>query len=470
MSNSGTIVPILAPQTAIHIIASAELQSEDEELQKQEIGFLFKDASDDIKLNVDTNLCQIADLFGTLLPISRPSTMLLTGWWYSVAPLWQGQHFGPVSPYQYIISTVPSNNHVQITPATRISLQAPSARIPTDPVDSLVSSLASVSLDAIKPKGIPSLPGLEKAYDALLEIVSYPLIYPELIRALRIECPKGILLYGPPGVGKTFLVSSIAQACNAKVVTIHGPEVYGPYVGESEEKLRAKFDQAKAMTVEEGAPVILFIDELSLGDCIRYTRGNLTSAYNLSQDSLTPHRAEAQSHESRVVAQLLTLMDGVTSRGRIVVVGATNRPNAIDPALRRPGRFDREVSIDAPTELTRRRILESQTRTMPLADDVDISALARMTNGYVGADLASLCREAALGALDRSVTGDSSGFSDGVTMRDFQTSMSRVGPSMQRDVQVEVEAIRWEDIGGLEDVKKVWLGLCEFTYAVRVVA
>ncbi|RUS32091.1 hypothetical protein BC938DRAFT_476315 [Jimgerdemannia flammicorona] len=317
-----TIVSIPSPRPAVHVIVSVELQNESEELQKQDIGFLFKSATEEAKLN--------------------------------------------------IISTIPFIHHVQITPATRIILHIPSQ---SDLANSVASSLVSLSLDAIKRSGAPSLPGLESAYDALLEVVSYPLVYPDLIRALGIECPKGVLLYGPPGVGKTFLVSSIAQACNAKLVTIHGPEVYSPYIGESEEKLRSKFDQAKALAVEEMVSVILFIDELVRADLHLipfFSPTTLTTLRSISQDSLTPHRATAQPHESRVVAQLLTLMDGVTSRGRVVVVAATNRQNAIDPALRRPGRFDREIAIDPPSELTRLRILSSQTRTMPLADDVDM--------------------------------------------------------------------------------------------------
>ncbi|RUP46879.1 cell division control protein 48, AAA family [Jimgerdemannia flammicorona] len=437
-----TIVSIPSPRPAVHVIVSVELQNESEELQKQDIGFLFKSATEEAKLNAVRN---------ALNGLSVCTGCVVAG---------------PVSRFCLsisIISTIPFTHHVQITPATRITLHIPSQ---SDLANSVASSLASLSLDAIKRSGAPSLPGLESAYDALLEVVSYPLVYPDLIRALGIECPKGVLLYGPPGVGKTFLVSSIAQACNAKLVTIHGPEVYSPYIGESEEKLRSKFDQAKALAVEEMVSVILFIDEL---------------------DSLTPHRATAQPHESRVVAQLLTLMDGVTSRGRVVVVAATNRQNAIDPALRRPGRFDREIAIDPPSELTRLRILSSQTRTMPLADDVDMGKSSLLPLLYHSRCLTAFIHQqpsrprprdewlrgrGSGGTMPRGGYGRRASECNGrgwvrpgycflhaccfltvdrVVMRDFQLAMARVGPSIQRGVQVEVEMTRWEDVGGLDD-------------------
>ncbi|KAI8092750.1 P-loop containing nucleoside triphosphate hydrolase protein [Halteromyces radiatus] len=273
--------------------------------------------------------------------------------------------------------------------------------------------------------------GLEKAYDSLIEMVSYPFIYQDWIETLGIECPKGILLYGPPGVGKTFLVSSVAKTCDAQLMVIQGPELYGPYVGESEDKLRQQFDLAQRMTLESNKPVILFIDEI---------------------DALTPRREQAQSHENRMVAQLLTLMDGVKSRGKLIVVGATNRPNAIDPALRRPGRFDREISVDAPDVNTRYKLITSQLRTMPLDSSIDINYLAHCTNGFVAADITSLCREAALHAVQRKqIEFDTS---NSVNLNDFKVALSKVGPSLQRGFQVNVEATRWEDVGGLKQVKK----------------
>ncbi|CAG8530939.1 3497_t:CDS:10, partial [Acaulospora colombiana] len=331
-------------------------------------------------------------------------------------------------------------------------------------IDSVSTSLQAVKLEEGGPKDKEAVPGLEQAYEALYEVVSYPLLYPDLIQRLNIECPKGVLIYGPPGVGKTFLVNEIAKACNAKMVSINGPDVFGTYVGESESRLRDIFSQARSLTVDENCPVILFIDEL---------------------DALTPHRTEAQSHESRVVAQLLTLMDGMKSRGRFVVIAATNRPNAIDSALRRPGRyyqlfltwvpsgeccgdvfyflivrFDREIAVDVPSEESRCKILKLQTSTMPLDEEVDLALLASITSGYVGADLASFCREAAMNAVHRKLKlihvdeEESSSTSSIVTMSDFLNAMSRVLPSMQRGFQVNIEKTSWNDIGGLELVKK----------------
>ncbi|CAG8461521.1 11874_t:CDS:10, partial [Ambispora gerdemannii] len=306
-------------------------------------------------------------------------------------------------------------------------------------INSAVTSTATLNTSIIPQRTLKtpsSLPGLEKAYESLFEMISYPLFYPDLLSQLNIECPKGVLIYGPPGVGKTYLVATISKICNAKMITIHGPEIYGSYVGESETKLREKFMFAQRLTLEENYPVILFIDEV---------------------DALTPHRTESQPHESRVVAQLLMLMDGMESRGRLVVIAATNRPNAIDPALRRPGRFDREVAIDVPTEEARFKILGVQTQNMKLANDVNLLKLASLTNGYVGADLAALCREAAMSAIHRHTTASVRNpliNLTPITIFDFKTALSRVGPSMQRGFHVDVEKTSWENVGGLEDVKK----------------
>ncbi|RGB28941.1 P-loop containing nucleoside triphosphate hydrolase protein, partial [Rhizophagus diaphanus] len=296
------------------------------------------------------------------------------------------------------------------------------------------SSLQSVSLEENFTRNVP---GLEKAFETLFEVVVYPLLYPNLIQKLKIECPKGVLLYGPSGVGKTYLVSTIAKACNAKMISIHGPDIFGSYVGESEARLRNKFSQAKKMISEEDDPIILFIDEL---------------------DAIAAHREEARSHESHVVAQLLTLMDGIESRGRLIVIAATNRPNVIDPALRRPGRFDREVGVDVPNEKARQRILRFQTSQMPLENGVDIGFLASITNGYVGAELATLCCEAAMNAVNRRISNTSrdkfkkSTFN--ITMDDFMVAMSHVSPSIKHNYQVNFEEKNWDDIGGLDTVKK----------------
>ncbi|ORX62658.1 AAA-domain-containing protein [Hesseltinella vesiculosa] len=275
--------------------------------------------------------------------------------------------------------------------------------------------------------------GLERAYDALIEMISYPFSHQQSLATLGIECPKGILLYGPPGVGKTFLVSSVANQYGAKLLVIHGPELYGPYVGESEEKLRLRFKQAQDLASDGSHPVILFIDEI---------------------DALTPRREQAQSHENRMVAQLLTLMDGTVKQGKFVVVGATNRPNAIDPALRRPGRFDREVHVDAPDTATRKNLLASQMRSMPLDPGLSLAfvdELATRTNGYVAADLTALCREATYHAIHQQAQQQRP---IAVTMSSFQMAMAKIGPSMHRGYQVAVEKTNWDDVGGLAEVKK----------------
>ncbi|ORY01028.1 AAA-domain-containing protein [Basidiobolus meristosporus CBS 931.73] len=247
----------------------------------------------------------------------------------------------------------------------------------------LTKSLAKISISS---RELPdSLPGLEQAYQGLLELVSYPLKYADKFTELGIECPKGVLLYGPPGVGKTLLVRTVSEATNAHM------------------------------------------------------------------DSLTPNRSEAQLHESRVVAQLLTLMDGLKSRGKLVVIGATNRPNAIDPALRRPGRFDREVAIDVPSEDARLRIIEGLMRNVPVSDDVNFKTIATMTSGFVGADLSSLTREAVMHAVHRGLLETT--HNPQVNMEDIQAALTQVSPSMQRGLSVDVSSTKWEDVGGLEEVK-----------------
>ncbi|KAG0230109.1 hypothetical protein BGW41_002607 [Actinomortierella wolfii] len=345
-----------------------------------------------------------------------------------------------------IVSTTPEDVPVLVNKGTIVSIVSEQGNEILTGTESQPSTTSTTSIPGNTTP--TTLPGLEKAFQALLEVVSYPLLYPHYIQALNIECPKGVLLYGPPGVGKTYLVATVAQYCRARMITIYGPEIFGPYVGESEEKLRQKFEQAQRMVTEDAAtPVVVFIDEL---------------------DALTPHRADAAGHESRVVAQLLTLMDGLAHRGRVVVVAATNRPNSIDPALRRPGRFDREVGVDVPGEEARERIMRSLTRDMPLAlSDQEIKQLARMTNGFVGADLEALCRESALNAVYRTLeqTNTHSGDDNSsisphqqqplkVTMQDFKKAFSHSSPSLQRGYGVMVEPVHWSDIGGLESVKQ----------------
>jgi len=279
--------------------------------------------------------------------------------------------------------------------------------------------------------------GLHEEIRKIREMVELPLKYPELFERLGVEAPKGILLYGPPGTGKTLLAKAVANETNAAFFSISGPEIMSKYYGESEERLREIFRQA-----EENAPSIIFIDEI---------------------DAIAPKREEVTGEvEKRVVSQLLALMDGLKPRGRVVVIGATNRPNAIDPALRRPGRFDREIEIGVPNKQGRLEILQIHTRNMPLAEDVDLEKLASITHGFVGADLAALCKEAAMRALRR-ILPEIDFEKDTipaevlnkitVTMDDFMEALKDVEPSAMREVLVEVPNVKWEDIGGLKNVK-----------------
>ncbi|MEM1606801.1 MAG: CDC48 family AAA ATPase [Candidatus Bathyarchaeia archaeon] len=279
--------------------------------------------------------------------------------------------------------------------------------------------------------------GLKEEIRKIREMVELPLKYPELFERLGIEAPKGVLLYGPPGTGKTLLAKAVANETNAAFFSISGPEIMSKYYGESEERLREIFRQA-----EENAPSIIFIDEI---------------------DAIAPKREEVTGEvEKRVVSQLLALMDGLKPRGRVVVIGATNRPNAIDPALRRPGRFDREIEIGVPNKQGRLEILQIHTRNMPLAEDVDLEKIASITHGFVGADLAALCKEAAMRALRR-ILPEIDFEKDTipaeilnkitVTMNDFMEALKDVEPSAMREVLIEVPNVKWDDIGGLHEVK-----------------
>jgi transitional endoplasmic reticulum ATPase len=283
---------------------------------------------------------------------------------------------------------------------------------------------------------------LDEVKEKLREMIELPMKHPELFQHLGIEPPKGVLLYGPPGVGKTLLARALANEIGAYFVTINGPEIMSKFYGESEQRLREIFDDA-----DKNAPSIIFIDEI---------------------DAIAPKREEVTGEvEKRVVSQLLTLMDGIKGRGRIVVIGATNRPDAVDPALRRPGRFDREIEIRPPDTKARKEILQVHTRNMPVAEDVNLDVIAEMTNGYTGADIAALAKEAAMHALRRFInTGDRKKLLEQeklspevlkelkVTMEDFMNAMKFVQPTLLREVYVEVPRVRWSEIGGLDNVKQ----------------
>lgn len=283
-----------------------------------------------------------------------------------------------------------------------------------------------------KPKYDQAVGGLGERMERILELVELPLQRPEVFERLGIRPPTGVLLHGPPGCGKTLIARTLAKIAGVRFFSISGPEIINKYYGESEARLRKLFDQA-----QREAPAILFIDEI---------------------DALAPKRDQSFGDlEKRVVAQLLTLMDGLDDRGQVIIIGATNRPNALDPALRRPGRFDREIEIPVPDQQGRREILEIHTQPMPLTKGVDLDDMARRTHGFVGADLASLCREAALQALRRvlkktPVTQLDSG-SIKVGLPDFAAAFREVEPSALRETVISVPNVKWEEVGGLSTVK-----------------
>ena len=312
-----------------------------------------------------------------------------------------------------------------------------------DSTEVTVSEESDKAIQVAKGDGTSSISyedigGIKNEVSRLREMIELPLRHPELFKRLGVEAPKGVLLHGPPGTGKTLLAKAVAHETNANFYTIGGPEIMSKFYGESEERLREIFKKA-----EENAPAIIFIDEI---------------------DSIAPKREEVSGEvERRVVAQLLSLMDGMSSRGKVVVIGATNRINAIDPALRRPGRFDREMEIGVPDREGRLEILQIHTRGMPLEKDVDLEVIANMSHGFVGADLQAVAKEAGIRALRR-VLPEIDLTTENipseilkkiiVTMDDFLSVIKEIEPSALREVFVEVPDVSWEDIGGLKDVKQ----------------
>ncbi|HZC20029.1 MAG TPA: CDC48 family AAA ATPase [Nitrososphaeraceae archaeon] len=280
--------------------------------------------------------------------------------------------------------------------------------------------------------------GLKNEVQKVREMIELPLRHPEIFERIGIEAPKGVLLYGPPGTGKTLLAKAVANETNANFYSIGGPEIMSKFYGESEERLRETFKQA-----QENSPSIIFIDEI---------------------DSIAPKREEVSGDvEKRVVSQLLSLMDGIEGRGKLVVIGATNRPNALDPALRRPGRFDREIEIGIPDEQGRYDILQIHTRGMPLTEDVNLESIAKVTHGFVGADLEALSKEAAMRSLRRVLPEINMEQNKipvevlnkiKITNEDFQNALKDVQPSAMREVQIQRPNVSWDDIGGLPEVKE----------------
>ncbi|HLH86775.1 MAG TPA: VCP-like ATPase [Thermoplasmataceae archaeon] len=325
-----------------------------------------------------------------------------------------------------VIKTQPSKVPIEVGEETKIEIRE-------EPASEVLEDVSRISYEDIG--------GLSDQLSKVREIIELPLKHPELFERLGIHPPKGVLLHGPPGTGKTLIARAVANESGANFFSINGPEIMSKYYGQSEQKLREIF-----MKAEESAPSIIFIDEI---------------------DSIAPKREEVQGEvERRVVAQLLTLMDGLKERGHVIVIGATNRIDAVDPALRRPGRFDREINIGVPDKKGRKEILAIHTRGMPLGMDEErknqfLDEIAGLTYGFVGADLAALARESAMNALrrylpeidlDKPIPAELLEKMQ-VTEEDFKEALKAIEPSSLREVTVEVPNVTWEDIGGLEAVK-----------------
>ncbi len=325
-------------------------------------------------------------------------------------------------PLEFLVTGCEPSGAVLIGANTRLALE----NAPTQP-----SSGGAVQIS------YEDIGGLAKEVARVRELVELPLRHPQVFEQLGIEPPRGVLLYGPPGTGKTTIARAVARETQAHFISVAGPEIIGKFYGDSEKRLREIFQEAKSK-----APSIIFLDEI---------------------DAIGPKRSEVQGEvEKRVVAQLLSLMDGLGGRGQVVVIGATNLPDNLDPALRRPGRFDREVVINPPDASGRLEILEVHTRGMPLAADVDLRRLASVTHGFVGADLTALCREAAMNRVRVqlpawTLTGREPSAAEllqlEVRMEDFQAALREVSPSLIRELEGEVSESNWADIGGLSDAK-----------------
>jgi len=323
---------------------------------------------------------------------------------------------------QFIVTSTKPSKPVLVTENTVFKLGAM-----TKAVD---SSVPRITYD--------ELGGLKNEVQKIREMVELPMRHPELFDKIGVEAPKGVLLYGPPGTGKTLLAKAVAGETNAHFISLSGPEIMGKHYGESEERIREIFTQA-----EENAPSIIFIDEI---------------------DSIAPKRDEVSGElEKRIVSQLLTLMDGMKSRGKVVVIAATNRPDSIDPALRRPGRFDREIEIGIPDDEGRFDILSIHTRGMPIDEKVDLKQISKTTHGFVGADLEVLSKEAAMRSLRRilpEIDLDEEKISSEIlqkiqiTSDDFRDALKEVRPSALREVQVQIPNVSWDDVGGLDELKE----------------
>ena len=340
----------------------------------------------------------------------------------------KGSSFGLGEVKMRVISTTPSGT-VRIVDETEVEL-------------------ISRAVDAHQAADVvyEDLGGMKHAIQKVREMIELPLKHPELFERLGIDPPRGVLLHGPPGTGKTMLAKAVANESSAHFASINGPEIVSKYYGESEKRIREVFEES-----ERNAPAIIFLDEL---------------------DSIAPKREEvAGEMERRMVAQLLSLMDGLKERSNVIVIGATNRPDAVDPALRRPGRFDREIELGVPDFEGRREILQIHTRGMPLAQDVDLEEFSQLTYGFVGADIAAFTREAAMNALRRVLPKMDLDLPTipreileelVVTREDLESAMHEVSPSALREILIEVPNVTWADVGGLEEVKQLLVEAVEW--------
>ena len=335
-----------------------------------------------------------------------------------------GIGFGGLQQIRFVIVNTNPSKPIVITENTEVSVN---------------SKAVEISEEKVIDVTYEDIGGLREEVKKVREMIELPLKHPEIFERLGIEPPKGVLLHGPPGTGKTLLAKAVANESEANFILLNGPEIMSKFYGESEKKIRDIFNEA-----EKTAPAIIFIDEI---------------------DAIAPKREEVQGEvERRVVSQLLTMMDGLKSRGKVVVIGATNRPNSLDPALRRPGRFDREVEINVPDKLGRLAILKIHTRNMPLTKAVNLDELAGITHGFVGADISALAKEAAMSVLRKLLPKiklkEEEQVSEEilsqlkVTEKDFQEALKVVRPSAMREVLVETPNTKWSDVGGLEKVKQ----------------
>jgi transitional endoplasmic reticulum ATPase len=426
---AGDIIEIKGKQTAYAKLWPGQVAEYDNGLIRID-GYVRNNAGVGLDDRVDIRRIEVRDADKIVLYPTEP--LRIIGGERYLAGVFEGQVVSKGTVFglnimgrrvNLIVSQItPSSDAVLITSNTRVEL--------TDkPPVEVTSNIPKITYEDIG--------GLDKEISRVREMIELPLKHPELFERLGVEAPKGVLLHGPPGTGKTLLAKAVANESDANFYTIGGPEIMSKYYGESEERLREIFSEA-----QKNAPSIIFIDEL---------------------DSIAPKREEVTGEvEKRVVSQLLNIMDGLESRGKVVVIGATNRPNSLDPALRRPGRFDREIEIGLPDRNGRHEVLQIHARGMPLTDDVDLEDFADRTHGFTGADLEALGKEAAMGALRRILPEiDLEATSIpveilekiNVTSNDFEEALNEVHPSGMREIFVESPNVHWEQVGGLQEAK-----------------